>query len=259
MLIAGGAAIVAAALVVTAILISGRGTPHTLTGTLQLADADGLATYEDGNSCSGSGGFRDIEGGAQVTVLNEDSSVVGIGGLSDGVMADGYCLFPFKVSNVAQSATYQIEIGSSGSRGMQRYSDADLSAAHYSVALSLGDSGPVPPRPACPTTSDISITASLQKVATYDFLPGKEDVTWRFTARNNAAVDVYISGTAKLVFPNGQQVENNSYFPNVLKAGASWDPSLSLPESFVEVPSSWGTPTSITPVISGLRPQGLCK
>ena len=31
--------------------------------------------------------------------------------------------------------------------------------------------------------------------------------------------------------PNGQQVENNSYFPNALKAGESWDTGQMLPES----------------------------
>lgn len=69
-------------------------------------------------ACEGAGGFADIVGGAQVTVLDEDGTILGVGELEDGLIAAAVgqtgleCEFEFEVTDIPlDRAFYSIEVG----------------------------------------------------------------------------------------------------------------------------------------------------
>lgn len=86
-------------------------------------------------ACRGSSGYDDIAGGAQVTVTDETSKVVGIGALDPGQYnrVSSNCLFTFTVSGVTPGRPfYGIEIAH---RGIIRFQGTDIE----SPSLTLGD------------------------------------------------------------------------------------------------------------------------
>lgn len=113
---------------------------YTITGTLTLIDFD--EHWRKDRDCYGSGGYRDISGGADVTVRNGDDDIVGVSRLDDGEPSfnddihttTSFCDFAFAV-DVTAERFYSIEIGS---RGDLSYSFDDLENSGWTIALSIG-------------------------------------------------------------------------------------------------------------------------
>jgi len=105
--------------------------PSTLTisGVLELRSA---STATDGGHCSGTGGYSDIAAGADVTVTDAAGTIVAIGALGAGTIADMACAFPFSVSAPAGKGFYGLTIGH---RSKVQYSESALAQP---VHLSLG-------------------------------------------------------------------------------------------------------------------------
>jgi len=106
-----------------------------ITGTLTLSDSDFLF-LKNGDPCSGSGGYSDIHGGAQVVVKDESDELIATGSLSAGHVSSGQCDFPIAVRNVPDANFYTIQVSH---RGGISYSREELKAKGWMVGLSLGD------------------------------------------------------------------------------------------------------------------------
>jgi hypothetical protein len=109
-------------------------TTHTLTGTLALND-------RTSNGCHASEGSKDIHSGAQVTVKNEASVIVGSGVLGQNVDIPATdtgspCIYHFTIPDVGAAKFYTVEVAN---RGALTYSAADLEKAGWKVALTLGN------------------------------------------------------------------------------------------------------------------------
>lgn len=110
----------------------------TLSGIFMLGDG---FFGEAGNPCRGSGGYGDIEPGAQVTVADGAGDILAVGRLDAGIAVPAgvgdimYCRFSFTVSEVPVVDIYQVEVSH---RGALTYSFDDLAAADWEVTLTLG-------------------------------------------------------------------------------------------------------------------------
>ncbi len=107
-----------AALVLAAIgALSGCGhSTFDVTGRLVLA-SESPGEWEEDESCSGSGGYDDIESGAQVIVYDNKDTKLATASLGEGVaLTSMACRFTFTVHDVpAQDADlYGIEVTSRG-------------------------------------------------------------------------------------------------------------------------------------------------
>lgn len=113
----------------------------TIHGTFRLRDDTYILP---GLPCVGTGGFRDIRGGTQVTVKDENGTLLGVSELSEGeydalkanstVVAKG-CLFTFDVGSLPRRSFYKVEVSH---RGEQVYSFDDLMAQGGEISLTLG-------------------------------------------------------------------------------------------------------------------------
>ncbi|GAA3399433.1 hypothetical protein [Pseudarthrobacter polychromogenes] len=101
-------------------------------GTLTLG-IDGVTQYAPGGGeCDGTGGYDDITPGAQV-VISAEGKTVGKGELGEGDYDDGWCKFPFAVSDIkGDSDFYSVEVSN---RGTIEYTKEELEAG---IELSLG-------------------------------------------------------------------------------------------------------------------------
>jgi len=120
----------------------------TIEGAMTLAIDD---SFVAGDSCSGAGGFDDISAGADVVVIDGSGNTVGTSSLESGEVTDvkiiagddrnrfvvrEFCIFPFSVGDVAsEAAFYTVEVAN---REGPTYSNADMVAQEWKVALSLG-------------------------------------------------------------------------------------------------------------------------
>lgn len=113
----------------------------TIEGSMTLKDG---FSGDPGESCSGSGGYDDIRGGAQVTVSNESGDVLAVGrlGAGEGVPASSatgsdflYCKFEFEVTGVPRAEIYTIEVSH---RGGLSYSFEEMESQGWTVEFSLG-------------------------------------------------------------------------------------------------------------------------
>lgn len=123
-------------------------TSHTINGALQLTGFLGSAVWfrdnnPQGGVCLGSSGFKDISGGAAVTVYDASGKVIAVANTTDGLWTDmptnhgdGTCIFQFTVKNVPASDFYGIEVSH---RGQVRYSAADLSDINWAPKLTLSE------------------------------------------------------------------------------------------------------------------------
>jgi hypothetical protein len=110
-------------------------------GTLQL---DGVVSpgWPTGKECAGRGGYSDIREGTQVTVTGSDGTVLALGELSSGAVADTpdsvfegikSCMFTFSVPAVpAGHDIYGVEVAH---RGVVRFDALDM---FRDVSLTLG-------------------------------------------------------------------------------------------------------------------------
>lgn len=133
--------------VVVALVVGGawmvlRGGSQDIQGSLVLRDSySGFDTSE--SVCRGQNGYTDIEGGAQVQVVDSSGKTLGVGTLSEGqpgpadyTSTHSYtCTFKFAVEGVEDSDFYKLVIGH---RDGPTYSDEDLAKADWNMDLSLG-------------------------------------------------------------------------------------------------------------------------
>lgn len=87
--------------------------PFSTDGTLTLTDV-GLGLGE-GDLCSGTGGYSDIDFGAQVNVTDADGTLVAVGSLGFGEKTEAGCVFPFTVDDIPPgSKFYTVEVSHRG-------------------------------------------------------------------------------------------------------------------------------------------------
>jgi len=136
-----------------------------ISGTFTLME---IISEPAGGTCSGTGGYDDIDGGLQVIVKNEDGKTLAKGELSDGRQVDlieatmggrpsddeeereleeaiqdvdlsdldiSYCQFDFEVPDVPASDFYSVSVGR---RGELTYTKAEMDEADWFVAFTLG-------------------------------------------------------------------------------------------------------------------------
>lgn len=116
----------------------GGSSTQTITGTLELVGNDTYVTAAGYPPCSGEGGFADITEGTQIAVRNGAGEVLAVGALSEGTpfSQERVCRFEFTITAVpADEAIYTITIGD---RDGPLYPVADLEAAGWVIALTLG-------------------------------------------------------------------------------------------------------------------------
>ena len=131
-------AVIAAAAVV-ALASSGSLTPHhTISGTFELLDTD--QTFPSitvvGASCHGTGGYADIDAGAEVTLKDGDGKILGSTELSDGTGSVTSCTFTFSIADVPEVGFYSVEISH---RGAITNSLAQMQANGWMFGLTLGN------------------------------------------------------------------------------------------------------------------------
>lgn len=146
--------------VVAAVVLSGGGgkETQTITGTFTLFDIGGVIGGHE--SCSGDGGYSDIDAGMPVTVRDGDGTIVGgtstrhstrdelVASLTEeensGVdeaeeLLDGLegsiCTLRFEVE-VDDADFYEVEVGN---RGSLSYRKAELAERDWVVEFSLGN------------------------------------------------------------------------------------------------------------------------
>lgn len=112
-------------------------TTHDITGTFSLTDSDGVTVARNG-SCSGNGGYSDIDQGAQITARDEDSTLIGTATLSAGAPNSGRttCSFSFNFEELPDADFYTFELGR---RGDLTYSRAEMEQADWTLFFTLGD------------------------------------------------------------------------------------------------------------------------
>jgi hypothetical protein len=111
---------------------------ETITGSITLFDDDEWRGRTVGTSCSGSGGYSDMRGGAPVVVRDENDELIGSSFVSEGVLETSTsCSFSFVVEGVRTSKFYAVTLISER-RGAQTLSHDDLTARDWRLDLSLG-------------------------------------------------------------------------------------------------------------------------
>lgn len=110
---------------------------HLLTGSLELQDPDGWTYGAGDNDCFGDGGYSDIDEGADVTVKNQDGSIIATGRLEAGRITNQgvNCTFNFSVAGIPDATFYSVEVSH---RGELRYSKAELEQQNWTVTFTLG-------------------------------------------------------------------------------------------------------------------------
>lgn len=112
---------------------------HTIKGDMTLNDYDSFRRESAGASCSGSGGYGDIDEGATVSVKDQSGTLIGSGRLGPGKIEGSVlktCIFPFEVQGVKDARFFQVEVSR---RGTLSFSKADLEEKDWTVHASLGD------------------------------------------------------------------------------------------------------------------------
>ncbi|BBX74914.1 DUF732 domain-containing protein [Mycobacterium shinjukuense] len=108
----------------------------TVTGSFTLRDESPNvyvpAITVSGSSCSGSGGYSDINPGTQVTVKNSKGDILATAFLQAGQGGRFWCTFPFSFEITEGEDRYVVSVGR---RGEMSYSFADLKANGVSLVL----------------------------------------------------------------------------------------------------------------------------
>ena len=114
---------------------------HGISGTFMLSAAYPSITT-DASGCQGVGGYGDIRAGAGVALKDGEGKILALGSLSagkpSGPQTTGFaaqCGFTFSLADVPEVAFYSLEVSH---RGASNYSLADMKAANWTVALTLG-------------------------------------------------------------------------------------------------------------------------
>lgn len=126
---------VALVVVVLAVFLTSRGDDkREVTGTLTLVDSDVVGDSDD---CYGTGGYDDIESGAQVVVKDGAGKTIATGRLGAGEFDDELvttCTLPFVVE-VPNADFYSFSVSH---RGELNYSREELEDEGWDVGLTLG-------------------------------------------------------------------------------------------------------------------------
>jgi len=127
----------ASVLFVVAVLPGCGSSSHQLTRSIEVIEQLGVGSQNRiGQTCTGMGGYDDIQQGAAVVVRDESNKVLATSSLKGGkIVALETCGFDFTVDNVPDANFYQVEVSH---RGAVTYSKADLDSKGWKVALSLG-------------------------------------------------------------------------------------------------------------------------
>ena len=132
-------AVVVVGVAAAAWALVGRATEstHTITGDMTLVDLDEFLLLDDGDSCSGSGGYGDIDAGTTVNVKDQSGTLIGSGSLGPGKARSklSACVFPFEIEGVKDAKFFQVEVSR---RGGLSYSKADMEGMNWTVHASLG-------------------------------------------------------------------------------------------------------------------------
>ena len=130
---------IAAVAVVAVLVILGSlslgGGSHTIKGSITLTAAlgdgpsialDDYENAEEGDPCSGLGGYDDMDTGTNVTVRDEDGTLLATGSLEAGILSEVLndvffaCEFSFKVEDVPDAKFYSVEASRRGGLDTQR-------------------------------------------------------------------------------------------------------------------------------------------
>jgi hypothetical protein len=108
---------------------------HTITGDIQVATSSYNSAL--GDECVTSGGYDDIEVGAQVVVQDETGRTLATGALEPGNYDGSSCVFDFTLEDIKKAAFYRVSVGREARGGLD-YSYDDMVDADWSVHLTLG-------------------------------------------------------------------------------------------------------------------------
>jgi hypothetical protein len=125
------------ALVAGGYVALGQPEKHDVTGQLSLYDSSSFYGKSAGSSCSGDGGYGDVEYGAQVVVTDEAGTTVATDTLESGSYDGTACVFDFTVHDVPKAKYYRVTTGRASRNGPQ-YSYDEIRQQHWSVQLTLG-------------------------------------------------------------------------------------------------------------------------
>jgi hypothetical protein len=112
-------------------------TTQHITGTLTLNDSD--AFWSQGSSCSGSGGYSDLDIGGQVTLTDDTAKIIGATTLSAGTAtSSSECDFNFAFDQpiVPSARFYSVEVTH---RGKITDSADELRVSGWAFSLSIGN------------------------------------------------------------------------------------------------------------------------
>lgn len=111
---------------------------HTITGTFDLIDTSGISSGISflGGTCEGDGGYGDISAGTNVSLKDGDGKLLASTSLGPGSGSTSRCTFEFEFQNVPEVSFYTVEVGR---RGQITNSLADMKAAGWTFALTMGD------------------------------------------------------------------------------------------------------------------------
>lgn len=144
--------LLAAVVLLTAACSGGGGSPssspngQTVTGSFVLAAGDGSNFDSTGAECHGATGYDDITAGLDVTAKDQDGTIIGTGKLSTGKVEKEFvngqfsakvtaCKFTFRLTALPEATFYTFQVGR---RGELTYSKAEMEAASWTVAFTLG-------------------------------------------------------------------------------------------------------------------------
>jgi hypothetical protein len=124
-------------LVLFATVLAGCAATHDIHGTIALTD------LRNGPECGGFSGeiggitskYADIQVGAQVTVKNQDGTIIGLGKLQHDLGPPDHCTFAFTIGDVPDASFYSVEVTH---RGALTYSAAEIESAAWTVTFTLG-------------------------------------------------------------------------------------------------------------------------
>jgi hypothetical protein len=112
---------------------------HNLSGSVTITESLDLDTETvlelDGGSCTGTGGYDDLEQGAEVVVTDEANKIIGTSSLGEGRISGSDCIFRFVVSNLPRAKFYGVEVSH---RGKVTNSYDELVTQRWTVDLSIG-------------------------------------------------------------------------------------------------------------------------